>query len=465
MYHANQKRRAVIVLQVVEIVVIMEPKQNMIVYQGNGCIMSFFYSPFTDKRGKPLDISHIRYHHLGQLLSKEVEEGYQIEYKTSLTDSVKKKIPKIITSFANSSGGWLFIGVDEKAHELNKLEKPIRTDYNQIISQLLREHVSPLPRFQARFFCPKGSTYGVLAIYIYEGSNPPYVADGTVYIRNGSSSEPAKSQRAEIDMLFQKSKDFESKRKDFCRRELYYPMDDKKNSQQVVLCNIYIMNTANPLPNNSPNHLSNLAKNFTSLHPNQFCKYNYSNGSVVFYNSKQIGKLQLSIVFEIFFDYSAKMHIPLMHLNNSERNVAIKRISRISGQTNVDDFLLLDGYSTCQCFQFIVRQYFQFLKKENIDLSSFIYQMSLEEAENSILYFDSEPYETYIKKHDIPYCCKNALHTPLYYFYRRPKKDYKLTSLDLLLDLFFMFGLDPIDATDMYIAAIDANPVRNITFT
>lgn len=422
--------------------------------------MSFFYSPFTDKNGNLLDVSHIRHRHLRQLLSKEVEEGYQVEYKTSLTDSVKKKIPKIITSFANSSGGWLFVGVDEKTHELDRLERPKRTDYNQVVSQLLREHVSPLPRFDARFLKSTDSTSGVLVIYVSEGDNPPYVADGTVYVRNGSSSEPAKSQRAEIDTLFQKRKDFESKRKDFCKRELYYPMDNM-NSNQVALCNIYIMNTAN----SSTISLFDIAEKFTNASPNHFKKYVYSNGSVVFQNSKLLGKLQISVNIEVFSDYSAKIHIPIKPLERHERDLAVQKLQRISGQSAVDDYLLLDGYTACQCFQYMVQQYFQFVKNENIDISSFLYQMSLEEAENSILYFDSDPYERYIKKYDIPYCCKNNLHVPPFFLESSIKRKYDFRFVDLLLRFFFLFGLNPKEAAEMYTEAMRANPKRNIVIT
>lgn len=425
--------------------------------------MPFFYSPFTDKNGNPIDIFHVKHRHLSQLLSKEVEEGYQVEYKTSLTESVKRKIPKIITSFANSAGGWLFIGVDEKTHELDKLEKPQRTDYNQIISQLLREHVSPLPRFDGRFLRLKGSAFGVLAIYISEGNNPPYIADGTVYIRNGSSSEPAKSQRAEIDNLYQKQKDFKTRIADFCKREVYYPMDNKKSSQ-IVLCNIYIMNVIRGFSQDMPIRLNELAEDFISISGNQFHNYIFSNDSVIFQNSKVLGQYQIGIDVEIFSDYSAKIHMPVKQLDNSDEGIAVDRLKRISGQGAINEFLLLDGYITCQCFQYIVQQYFQFLKAKNVDLSMFLYKISLEDAENSILYFDSDPYEEYVRKHDVPYCCKNSQQTPPYYLSKQKSVDSKFDFISLLLQFFFMFGLNPQDAINMYLEAMKANPTRNLNF-
>lgn len=424
---------------------------------------SFFYSPFTDKRENPLDIFHIKHHHLSQLLSKGIEEGYQVEYKADLTDSVKKKIPKIITSFANSAGGWLFIGVDEKTHELDKLKIAQRTDYTQVISQLLREHVSPLPHFAARFLKPEASKFGVLVIYIFEGNNPPYIADGTVYVRNGSSSEPARSQRAEIDSLYQKRKDFDSKIEAFCVREVYYPMDNSK-SNQIVLCNIYIKHIDKPFAGSFFIKLEDLAKKFLNMPSNQFHNYIFSNDSVVFQNSSTLGKYHIGINIEVFSDYSAKIHIPIPQIDGSKRNLAIDRLKHISGQELIDEFLLLDGYAAFQCFQFIVQQYFRFLESEDIDVSSFLYQMSLEDAENSILYFDSDSYESYVREHDVPYCCKETQQTPRYYFRSHKKREQSFYFMDLLIRFFFMFGLSPADAAQMYADAVHIDPTRNITF-
>lgn len=414
------------------------------------------------QKGNPIDIFHIQHRHLTQLSSKVIEEGYQIEYKADLTDSVKRKLPKIITSFANSSGGWLFVGVDEKTLELDKLKKPSRTDYSQIIAQLLREHVSPLPRFEARFLKTTKSTHGVLVVYVYEGTNPPYIADGTVYIRNGSSSEPAKSQRAEIDVLYQKSNNFKHAIKEFCKRELFSPKD-YEGTPQIVLCNIYILNSATTFSPNAPMRLDDLAQKFISISPNQFHNYIFSSDSVIFQNNKVLGKFNIGINFEIFSDYSAKLHMPIKQLDSAEKNIAVRRLRHISGQNAVDDFLLLDGYSACQCFQHVVKQYFDFLKSQKIDLSPFIYQMSLEDAENCILYFDSEPYETYIKEHDIPFCCKSSLQSSPKYLENPKNNNFDLPAISFMLDLFLMFGLNPKDAALMYLAAMETNPTRNLT--
>lgn len=105
------------------------------------------YSPFLDCKGNQLNLAQLRFSHLSQL--KEIDEGYKIEYKSVFDDSVKKKIPAIITSFANSEGGWLIIWIDDDSHDLKCIPKR-RSDYNQTISQLLKERTSPIPTFDSR---------------------------------------------------------------------------------------------------------------------------------------------------------------------------------------------------------------------------------------------------------------------------------------------------------------------------
>ena len=67
------------------------------------------YSPFRNEQGQPKDLADVTYADLSQLA--DLEEGYVLEFKRTWNDHVRKKIPKIIASFANSRGGWLVIGI------------------------------------------------------------------------------------------------------------------------------------------------------------------------------------------------------------------------------------------------------------------------------------------------------------------------------------------------------------------
>ena len=43
--------------------------------------------------------------------ARKLPEGLRVEYKADLTQSVRNKVPAIVSSFANSFGGVLIIGI------------------------------------------------------------------------------------------------------------------------------------------------------------------------------------------------------------------------------------------------------------------------------------------------------------------------------------------------------------------
>ena len=79
------------------------------------------FSPIHDDQGRPKAIADIAYADLEQL--RELDEGYALEFKRSLSPTVAKKLPKIIASFANSAGGWLVIGIADDDHALTPVPR------------------------------------------------------------------------------------------------------------------------------------------------------------------------------------------------------------------------------------------------------------------------------------------------------------------------------------------------------
>ena len=65
------------------------------------------YSPFDKPIGE-LDASDLK-------VLRTVNEGWYVEYKRECPSS--SSLAKAISSFANTHGGWLFLGVAEKAKE------------------------------------------------------------------------------------------------------------------------------------------------------------------------------------------------------------------------------------------------------------------------------------------------------------------------------------------------------------
>jgi|GEM_PF-5000715 len=78
-----------------------------------------------------------------------VSESTIVEYKESLTDSVKEKIVKTIVSMANTDGGLILIGVKEgKGGGVNTVSGITDNDSKQIIVNLCSSHLQPA-------YCPE----------------------------------------------------------------------------------------------------------------------------------------------------------------------------------------------------------------------------------------------------------------------------------------------------------------------
>lgn len=103
------------------------------------------YSPFFDKKGRPLSIDKIKYEHLSQL--QGCDEGHHVEYKLLLEGGGKAQLAKEITSFANCEGGWLIVGINDKTKEIKPIDKQ---DYSQRIGKIATR-ISPMPEFSTRF--------------------------------------------------------------------------------------------------------------------------------------------------------------------------------------------------------------------------------------------------------------------------------------------------------------------------
>ena len=183
------------------------------------------YSPFTDKKGNKISLNKLRFTDICKIEEKCIEEGYKVEFKSQWDDNFKKKhLCQTIASFANAEGGWLLIGIEDGTGKYIGIDKQ-RADFSQTISQKLVS-VTPIPKFDCRFIHETNNKKrGVLVIQVYEGINPPYVCNGTIYTRSGSSKVPIKSDRSSIDELLNKRTKFDDMLKKFCMNKFVSEQD------------------------------------------------------------------------------------------------------------------------------------------------------------------------------------------------------------------------------------------------
>ena len=122
-------------------------------------------------------------------------EGYRIEYKSSFDDNVRRKIPQIVSSFANSHGGVLIIGVRTNGNRailpIAGIERPDREEITLTIQNLCRDNIYP-----AIFPIIKEITAEqnniVIIVFVEESIDSPHAIENKrkVYIRTGDSAEP-----------------------------------------------------------------------------------------------------------------------------------------------------------------------------------------------------------------------------------------------------------------------------------
>lgn len=167
------------------------------------------YSPF-DKRIEDLLPEDLH-------VLKEVNEGWYIEYKRELVSATA--LAKAISAFANTYGGWLFLGVKErdKTESVAGSFPGIATKEMEGAIHRLRksstDHLNPTPYFKTKALAGPCESIGlpqdcsILAIEIPESNTAPHIhKDGRIYRRVADGSEPKhETDRFILDQLWRRA--------------------------------------------------------------------------------------------------------------------------------------------------------------------------------------------------------------------------------------------------------------------
>ena len=167
------------------------------------------YSPF-DRSIKDLQPSDLA-------VLDAVSEGWYVEYKSEIVNA--RALAKAVSAFANTYGGWLFLGVTEKSKDdLVAGSFPgIPDDQLDVTLQCLRqstvEYLNPTPHFETKILrgpciqigLPKGRS--LLTIQVPQSHTAPHVhKDGRIYRRVADSSEPKpETDRFVLDQLWRRA--------------------------------------------------------------------------------------------------------------------------------------------------------------------------------------------------------------------------------------------------------------------
>lgn len=167
------------------------------------------YSPFSE----PLE--NIAAKDLDAL--REVSEGWYVEYKEQ--SPTASALAKSISAFANTYGGWLFVGVREEskdnpvASSFPGVPKPDVDPLIQKIRKCATDHINPTPHFETRVvWCANGTDESrvqsaVICVWIPRSAITPHVhKSGQIYRRVADASEPKpESDRFVLDQLWQRA--------------------------------------------------------------------------------------------------------------------------------------------------------------------------------------------------------------------------------------------------------------------
>lgn len=134
-----------------------------------------------------------------QILKTESSENFFFEFKED--EESTTKLMKEISAFANTYGGYIFIGISD-----NKTLKGCKRWTENRIHTTIHDSISPIPIFDVKVFSIDG--VDILVIRIEEGVQPPYIVnDGRIYERVSSGSFPIKDS-AKLTELYRKHRNY-----------------------------------------------------------------------------------------------------------------------------------------------------------------------------------------------------------------------------------------------------------------
>lgn len=364
------------------------------------------YSPFRNEQGQPKDLADVTYEDLYQLA--DLDEGFVLEFKRTWNDSVRKKIPKIIASFANSRGGWLIIGIADDDKSLCPVPR-ISADFSQIFGELCRHHVSPAPRFDARFIAdPANSNQGVVVVQVHEGDFPPYVADGIVEIREGSTSGPALGSA--LVELYGKATKRTQEIREFCQRSVWYPGDNNTTLNQrrvpIPLFSLYLFHMgsrANQTISRSviDDHVNAMRSAFAQQAME--CHVQHAHDSLIIRASVAIPGGPAHSAIELFPDESMKLTVPAIMLELDSYNKAVDDL-RQDGIEIDPSARFIGATRTLKRVTRMASLLDRYVRERSLSWTSYAVAYELENMEGVMLWSERETYQNYVRNHGLLFC-------------------------------------------------------------
>lgn len=198
-----------------------------------------YYSPFRKPLLdlQPQDLGELRY----------ASEGWYIEYKEQAPNAAA--LAKAISAFANTYGGWLFLGIREESKENPVAGSFLGLPEDMVDSVLQRmrksaaDHLNPTPYFETKVFwgpCLEiglSEKHAVICAWVPRSSSAPHVhKEGKIYRRVADASEPKpENDRFVLDQLWHRADEIKQYHKD------WYEQDPEFSEQEKNLPYVRLM--------------------------------------------------------------------------------------------------------------------------------------------------------------------------------------------------------------------------------
>jgi Schlafen, AlbA_2 len=148
---------------------------------------------------RPITARHIRE------ICARFNEGVRVEYKGTFDANVRSHIPKIVSSFANSQGGVMIVGVPAvngvPGAQIDGFEPPAREELALTVESICLQNIQPpvLPRTQIVQSDVPDRVF--LVIEVDESAEAPHAIENSkrVYVRTGNAANPY--DLAEVDLI------------------------------------------------------------------------------------------------------------------------------------------------------------------------------------------------------------------------------------------------------------------------
>jgi hypothetical protein len=163
---------------------------------------------------------------------KEVAEGWYIEYKE---EEPKKALAlaKSLSAFANTYGGWLFLGVREGSKDdpvASEFPGIPRTEVDALLQRMRKsatDHLHPTPHFETSVLWGPDTNIGlaenhaIICVWIPMSQSAPHIhKSGHIYRRVADASEPKpENDRFVLDQLWKRGEGIKRQHKEWYERD------------------------------------------------------------------------------------------------------------------------------------------------------------------------------------------------------------------------------------------------------